>query len=378
MKKFIVFFAALSMVLGFAVTAAMADVDLYGSIRFRTYWVDKDADYSAAGGTFPNSKHISGQAHDDEDLDWKLGYLSRWGVKYKSGDIRGLVELDTRDGDEGEGSSEIGDVRVRHIYGEWDFGAGKLLIGQTFNPCTVYSNGLGFYAGGLQQFGGIGIVEFRTSQIRLTFGDLQLAFLTPDTEQALPAGYVDKDTTFPRIEARYSFKLDPVTVDFMGGYQTYEVVDANDNEESIDSYILGLYARANFGPAYVKGTLNYRQNGTNYGLWTTVDEAAVMEGGSVQDAETWGAQLVAGWKINDTFKVEAAYSMVDAENDDQALKNEDSASAYMLLCNIKLAPGVSVQPELIFEDQEDRFDNGVKTCEGDATIFGVFWMINFK
>ena len=382
MKKFMVFLACLAafaMVFGFTVTAAMADVDLYGSVRFRTYWIDKDKDYSEAGGKFPNSKHTSFQPYDDEDLDWKMGYLTRWGVKYQSGDVRGLVELDTRDQDEGEGSSEIGDVRVRHVYGEWDFGSGKLLIGQTFNPFTVYSNGIGFYAGGLQQFGGMGLVEFRTSQIRLTFGNLQLAFMTPDIETAV-AGHatVDEDTILPRIEARYSLKLDPVTIDFMGGWQSYDIVDTNDDEESVDCYVAGLYARANFGPAYVKGTLSYRQNGTNYGLWTVVDEAAVYEGDSIADAEAYGAQLIAGYKINDMFTVEAAYSMVTSENDDQIQKNEDDASAFGVLCKITLAPGVTVQPELIFEDQEDRYDDGIKTEEGDATIFGVFWMINFK
>jgi len=376
MKKIIgllVFLATFAMVFGFTVTAAMADADLYGSVRFRTYWADKDKDFTGTG-------------YDDEDLDWRIGYLSRWGVNYQSGDVKGKIEMDTRDSDGDDGSAELGDVRVRHLYGEWDFGSGKLLIGQTFNLLTVYSNGLGYYSGGLQKFGGMGLDYFRTSQIRLTFGNLQLAFLTPNTDQdvigtdELGAAYAtsDEDTTLPRIEARYSLKLDPVTVDFMGGWQTYDVVDATDSDESIDSWLVGVFARANFGPAYVKGTLNYRQNGTNYGLWTVVDETARMEGGSVQDAEAWGAQLTAGWKINDTFKVEAAYSMVEAENDDMSTKYEDDASAFMLLCNIALAPGVSVQPELIFQDNEDKYVAGTKTEQGDATIFGVFWMINFK
>jgi hypothetical protein len=108
MKKLMVFFVALSMVMGFTVTAAMADADLYGSIRFRTYWVDKDENYGGA-------------AFDDEDLDWRIGYLSRWGVNYQSGNIKGKLEMDTRDSDGEEGSAELGDVRVRHLYGEWDF-----------------------------------------------------------------------------------------------------------------------------------------------------------------------------------------------------------------------------------------------------------------
>jgi len=366
MKKFIVFLAALSMVLGFTVTAAMADADLYGSIRFRTYWIDQD-------------KHASSTGYSDEDLEWKLGYLSRWGVKYQTGDVRGVVELDTRDRDEGEGSSEIGDVRVRHLYGEWDFGKGKLLIGQTFNPYTFYNSGVGFFSGGLQKFGGMGLVEFRTSQIRLTFGNLVLAFLTPDVETSVP-GYAtaDTDRTLPRMEVRYTAKLDPVKLDFVGGWQSYDVVDALDNDESVDSYVLGVNAVANFGPAYVKAALTYRQNGTNYGVWTVVDEAAVYENGSIADAEAWGAQLTLGYKINDKVKVEAAYSQVEAENDDMVGKYEDDASVIALACNISLAPGVSVQPEIVFQDNEDRYVGSGKEDQGEVTVFGVFWVINFK
>ena len=374
MKKFIMFLAALSMVLGFAVTAAMADVDLYGSVRFRTYWADKDKDFTGTG-------------YDDEDLEWRIGFLTRWGANYKSDKIRGKVELDTRDQDKQEGSSEIGDIRVRHMYGEYDFGSGKILIGQTFNPCTVYSSSLGYYSGGIQKFGGLGLKYFRTSQIRLTFGDLQLAFLTPDSSinsLMLPDGTdwtaSDTDETFPRIEARYSLKLDPVTIDFMGGWQSYDVVDANDSDESIDSYQLGIYARANFGPLYVKGVGTYAQNGGNYGLWsaTVVNQNAMMENGSIQDTDSWGGSIVAGYKINDMFTVEGSYGLASSENDDQALKNEDDAQVWTLLTKITIAPGFTIQPELIYEDRDEKTVDGVKYDKGDATIFGVFWVMNFK
>ena len=368
MKKITLFLACLAafaMVFGFTVTAAMADADLYGSIRFRTYWADKDKDFSGTG-------------YDDEDLEWRIGYLSRWGVNYQSGDVKGKVELDTRDSDGNEGSAELSDVRVRHIYGEWDFGAGKLLIGQTFNPCTVYSSGLGYYSGGIQKFGGLGLSYFRTSQIRLTFGDLQLAFLSPDTSEHY--GYADVDTTLPRIEARYNMKFDPFTLSVMGGWQSYDVVDANDHDEDIDSWLVGVYATVNLGPAYVKAVLDYAQNGGNYGLWsaTVVDQNALIEGEDVQDCEMWGGSLVAGYKVSDTLTLEGSYGFADAENDDSRFKNEDDAQVFTLLAKITLAPGVIVQPELIYEDREDKWVNDVKTEQGDAWIGGVFWMINFK
>jgi hypothetical protein len=365
MKKLIVFLAALSMVLGFTVTAAMADADLYGSIRFRTYWADKDTNY-ATGAT----------NYDDEDLDWRIGFLSRWGVNYKSGNIKGKLEMDTRDADQDEGSAELGDVRVRHLYGEWDFGAGKLLIGQTFNPCTVYLSGLGYYSGGLQRFHSTGLKYFRTSQIRLTFDKFMIAFLTPDTEQDY--AQADIDTTLPRIEARYSLKLDPVTLDFMGGWQQYDVVDALDNDEDITSYFVGLYAQANFGPTYLKGLVNYRQNGGNYGLWSVVNETAQWNGSDFDDATAIGYAATIGYKVADNITVEATYAASNAENDDAVGDPEDDASAYSLLVKYSPAPGVIIQPELIYDDREESDYIGADDDQGDALIFGVFWMINFK
>jgi hypothetical protein len=366
MKKLMVFFVALSMVLGFTVTAAMADADLYGSIRFRTYWVDKDDAYSGTG-------------FDDEDLDWRIGYLSRWGVNYQSGNIKGKLEMDTRDADGEEGSAELGDVRVRHLYGEWDFGTGKLLIGQTFNPCTVYASGLGYYSGGLQRFHSTGLDYFRTSQIRLTFDKFMIAFMTPDTNEDYAAvGGADIDTTLPRIEARYSFNLDPVKLDVMGGWQSYDVVDATDDEESIDSYFVGLYAQANFGPCYVKGLVNWRQNGDNYGLWTVVEESAQWNGNDFDDSTAIGYSAVVGYKFSDKVTVEAAYAASQAENDDIAGDPEDDAQAYALLVKYSPAPGVIIQPELIYDDREESDFIGPDDDQGDALIAGVFWMINFK
>jgi hypothetical protein len=298
-------------------------------------------------------------------------------MNFKSGDITGKVELDTRDSDGDEGSAELGDVRVRHMYGEWNFGSGKLLIGQTFNPCTIYLSGIGYFSGGLQKFGGMGLSYFRTSMIRLTFGNLKVAFMSPDTSQGGLGTYtIDTDTTLPRIEARYTLKLEPVTIDFMGGYQTYDIIDAADQDKDIESYIAGIAVKANFGAAYVKAIANYRQNGGNYGMWTVVNENATWDGTDVSDSECFGYGGVIGFKVSDMVTLEAGYMKADAENDDNS---EDEAQAYSLHCKITLAPGVTMQPEIIFDDREDVTSSaGVVTEEGDATIFGVFWMINFK
>ena len=65
MKKFIVLFAAFAMVFVFA-PAATADVEVYGSARFRTYSADVD----------PN---VAGTS-SDRDTEWRIGHLTRFGA----------------------------------------------------------------------------------------------------------------------------------------------------------------------------------------------------------------------------------------------------------------------------------------------------------
>ncbi len=106
-------------------------------------------------------------------------------------------------------------------------------------------------------------------------------------------------------------------------------------------------------------------------------EIAALEGTSVKDATGFGVVAALGWKINDMFTLEASYSSLTSEQD-TALNNEDDATVWGLIAKITMAPGVYIIPELIFQDNKDVSTNGVTTDQGDATIFGVFWRIDFK
>jgi hypothetical protein len=371
MKKLIVILAAIAMVVSFTATA-MAEVDLYGSARFRTYW------WSVDSGT-PGSD-------SDDDLEWRMGHLSRFGANFKSDKITGKFELDARavgattDQIEGiSGSSGLGQMRLRHLWGEYDFGAGKLMIGQNYPLFDAPVSGINFYSGGFQKIGGIGYTVARTSQIRLTFGDLRVAFLSPDTSAGGLGALSEVNTMFPKAEIRYDMKMDAFALNFIGGYQSYEIEDlATKVTEDVTSWVLGARAHANFGPVYAALSLNYRQNGANYGAWTVSSkEAAVYEGNSIKDATAFGYVAALGFKVNDMFTLEASYGNLTSEQD-TALNNEDDANVFGFLAKITVAPGVYVIPELIFQDNKDRIDNNVSTDQGDATIFGVFWMINFK
>jgi hypothetical protein len=382
MKKLIVLLAVIAMVGAFTATA-IADVSLYGSARFRTYY--KDVDNGVAG------------ADSDKDVEWRQGTLNRFGANFKADKITGKLEIDSRSGsagslddiEAGSQASGLGNLRLRHLWGQYDFGMGKLMIGQNYPLYDAPVSGINFYAGGLQKFGGMGYTVARTGQIRLTFGDFRVAFLPPDTSKTVPPGstipYSEVNTLFPKIELRYDMKMDAFALNFIGGYQSYEVEDYNQalntgskSTENVDSFVLGARGKFNFGPGYAGLGLTYRQNGGEYGAWTvSTKETAIFQGNNLKDGKALGIVASLGWKVNDMFTLEGSFASLSSSQDTD-LNNEDDALAYGLIGKITVAPGVYIIPELIFQDNKDVITNGVTTEQGDATIFGVFWMINFK
>jgi len=375
MKKFIIFIAAFAMV-GAAVATAMADVDLYGSARFRTYYTD-------------TSKEATGTGYDDGDLEWQMGYLTRFGANFKSDKITGKFEMDARVATPGDypgsfavgmGASSVGNMRLRQLWGQYDFGSWKFMIGQNYPLYDAPVSGLNYYSGGLQKFGGIGYDIARTSQMRFTINNLRIAFLPTDRSKGGVAGYdTDTDSFIPKIEMRYDLKADWGVLNFIGGYQTYKAVNDVDADKTISSWVAGIRGKFNFGPAYLGASLSYRQNGENYGAWTEVDELAKFDGNDIQDTTAWGGVLALGFKINDSNTLEASYGYVSAEQD-LAGTWEDKKQAFGLMWKYTVAPGFYIVPEFIYQDNKNtqRGDLVPEEDNGDVTIFGVFWRIDFK
>ncbi len=371
MKKFIIFVAAIAMVGSFVATA-MADVSLYGSARFRSYY--KDSDPGGPG------------AVTDGDLEWRMGHLTRFGANFKSDKITGKFEMDARAGGKGvtgdiegsSGASELGNLRLRLLWGEYDFGSWKFLVGQNYPLYDAPVSGINYYSGGLQQFGGIGITVARTSQMRFTINNLRIAFLQTDTSKGGLPGYTsDVDVILPKIEARYDLKADWGVLNFIGGYQTYKAVNALDQDKTISSWVAGVRGKFNFGPAYLGAALTYRQNGGNYGAWTAINENAQFDGTDVQDTTAWGGVVALGYKINDSNTVEVNYATVNSEYDLPGTY-EDKTQAIALLYKYTVAPGFYIIPEFIFQDNQETTTAGVDSDNGDDTIIGIFWRIDFK
>jgi hypothetical protein len=382
MKKLIALVAALVMVSSFAYAA---DWNFYGSSRVSTFWTTVDANTSGTADVDAYAQALQGN--------------SRIGANVKvSDELTGRFEYGTG-------------VNVRLLYGEWNFGGGKLLVGQTYSPLNLfYSNQVFGADTDLLPYGGV--YSGREPMLQLTFGDFKVAVVAPGTsaitvgvadgsvgwdkdndgdydatDAALAASaatgwdqvinidtddYDSIETSLPGIEVSYSFNLNPVALKVAAGYQKYELSNGT-NTIDVDSYVIALGGKVNLGMAYLAADYYFGQNPGNmiwidYNGGTSVDGLATVTGTTVNDNEVTGYLLVAGAKINDMFAVEAGYSTVSADLDRST--TDDDASAYYLQATITLAPGVSITPEYGVIDYEENGQN-------ETIYVGVKWQINF-
>lgn len=367
MKKLIALFAGIAMVAGFAMTAAAADWNFYGSARISTFIVDTDFE-DFVNGIGDN---------DDTDLGHELQGNSRIGARVKvSDELSGRFEF-------GVNNST---VTSRLIYGTWNFGAGALTVGKFYSPLNLfYSNQVFGSDSNMLNIGGM--YSGRNAGIQLKFGNFKIAALQPnsstntfflgtDISAVTP---VDIDTTFPKIEASYHLDLGTGFIDIAGGYNTYDL-DLGFADDDIDSWIIALGGGMNFGNFYVKGDIWFGENVGAYGIWhNTVDDPLSIPGVISDDAESMGFLIVVGAKINDMISVEAGYGYTETDTDNSALgfDLEDDYSAWYIQATINLAPGVFIVPEIGYLDGEET-DVQVADFDDPTTLYyGLKWQINF-
>ena len=369
MKKLIILAASFALVASFAMTAAAADWNFYGSSRIATFWNNVEA----IGGTSDVDQFSLGQQGN-----------SRIGAKVKvSDELSGRFEYGTG-------------VNTRILYGEWNFGSGSFLVGQTYAPLNmfmsnqVYGSDLGLLSTG-------GVFSGREPMLQLKFGGFKIAlvknnntdnisittpgtpgFVTPvppfTVTPAVPAvtntGAVEN--SFPAIEASYRYGMDNWSVTAAGGYQTYERTIGTTIYD-VDSYVVALGGTLSFGSVYTKGNVYMGENSGNLisvdvgNGWASGGYAGI-NGTNVDDNDVLGYVLVLGAKINDMFSVEAGYSY--AETELSSVSVSDEISNYYLNATIVFAPGVFVVPEIGVIDGEE-------VGQTEETYFGAKWQINF-
>ncbi len=335
MKKLMVFVAALALVAGSAMTAAAADWNFYGSSRVATFWVDEDL-------------------ADTTNYEQGLQGNARIGANVKvSDELTGQFEYGTG-------------VNVRVLWGEWNFGAGALGIGQHYTPLNMfYSNQVFGSDNDLLAQGGV--YGGRQSMIQLEFGDFQIAFTEVDDDN-LGTGF-GTEVDFPAIEVSYDLRMDAFSLALAGGYQSYEV-----GGHDVDSWVVAVGGKVNFGAAYVGGNVYLGENAGNLMAVSVDGDNAWDDGYAVYDAannniadnDNIGFMLAAGMKANDMFAFEIGYGWAETD----VLGVEDEVQAYYVQSTITLAPGVFITPEI------GMFD-GDETGDDETIYYGAKWQINF-
>ena len=345
MKKLLVLLAAVAFVVAFTVPAMSADWNFYGSSRISTFF---DGD----------SEELTGTGFDDDDLTWGLQGNSRIGAKVKAGDISGRFEYGTG-------------INLRLLYASWNFGGGELLVGQAYTPVNYFiSNQV--YGGDTDMLNTGGIYTGRRPMIQIKTGGFKIALVEPNTGAVTGYAAADTDTSIPKIEASYGFNAGPLKLALMAMYNSFDVVDAANNEEGVDSYVLGLGFKIPFGAAYVNGNVWIGQNTGNTTLLTAGAHAAAWDGANIVDNDALGYLLVVGFKASDALSFELGYGQVEHELDGAA--DADETAAYYAQAVINIAKGFFVVPEV---GKIDYKEDAAGNDQGDTTYFGAKWQINF-
>jgi hypothetical protein len=378
MKKLTILFAAIALVC-FAVPAMAVDWNFYGSARIYTFYISTDlGDTNDAAGK-----------DGDAQLSWgnENGNNSRIGAKVKAESVSGRFELQLKGNADGDPGTYVS-TETRLMYGQWDFGAGKLKVGKDYTPVSqfvagqVFDEDLGLLGIGAQ-YGN------RTPQIALNFGGFDLALIQQKsdgitTAAGAPTGG-DNDSYLPKIEASYGMAFDTWNFGIQGGYQYYTIDTAEtavlDSQElDITSYTIGATAGVNFGPAYVRGAGSYGQNWGQaaWGLnkFKTDGSDAYWKGAgsnNVDDTTSYMALLAAGLKATDMLSFEAGFGI---RNDNPDVDGADDQTAWAVYGQsvIVMAPGVYLVPEVGYYDYGDHFDGD---DAGNQFYLGAKWQIDF-
>jgi len=355
MKKLLV----ILLVLGMVAPAMAAEWNFYGHSRVKAFYYNFDDKASSV-------LDENGDPESDTDLSMGLQGNARIGANVKASDeVSGRFEYGTG-------------VNVRLLYGVYNFGAGSLLVGQDYTPIdTLYSNQVVEDDNGLLYEGCT--YEGRIAQLKLKMGGFQMA-LVGNKASGVDA---DTDVILPKIELAYDMNMDTVSVGGYAGYQTYKTGAAGVDHD-VTSYLVGVRAKINMGPAYINAVAHYGQNLGNYGILMRNSYAGsqLSSGGDTEDAKSYAAALIAGAKFSDMVAIEAGVGYMKNEVDTVgagSVTQEGDAMTYYVQAPITLAPGVFIVPEITIFDLGDD-DNGIsggKIDNGQVTTYGAKFQINF-
>lgn len=323
---------------------AIAETSFYGSARMATFY--NIADVPATGKTAGFDEHLQGN--------------STFGMNTDAGEVKGKVELGTG----------AGNVALRLLYGTWNFGAGKLTVGQDYNSyylgsAQVHTDDNAFKGYGAQW-------DTRQPQIRVNL-DNGVYFAAIQ-----PTGNVSGNDTGANAEANTNVKmyLPKLNIGYAGkaGAIAYNVGVVgssfkNAGDRQITAVLGYVTGSASFGATSLLYSASVSQNAGDMGFTGRAKADAAGK-----DAIGFEGFLQVSQKISDTITGNAGFGYAGDRMDVSGAKFNDKMSIFVN-APITLAKNVTVTPEF---DYYDQLNNAAGKDENKkAYALGAKWQINF-
>ena len=379
MKKSILGAVVLGATVALAVPAMALDVTPYGAIRIGT-WYTSNTHYSAAGA----SQH-------DSDFSLDLQGDSLVGVRVKEGDFFALAELGAYNP-----KARQNGVELRMLFGDWNFGEGKLRVGYLPSPYVFRSEQAFDADGGFNSYGSL--FDGRYAQIKVSLNNgFYLTMMKPApgltqgvvnstsnvsgsfantpynaTATTYAATSKDYDTFMPKMVAGYEGKSGFVS--FGGGVagNYYKVTDTTATNLSADITSLMGFAHTTIDlkPVELKFHLYGGQNMGDLMSNGAATAGSYYAGG--ENSYTVGGFGQIGYTASDKVKVYTGVSYETSKND--TYKTDDNKMAafanlqYDVTKNVKIVPEVSMLNDL---------DSSADTKEPRIYAAGVKWEMKF-
>jgi len=352
-----------------ALPAMAADVNFYGSARLATFYnmVTNDVDNDTTGF----DEHLQGNA--------------RVGANFKNGDFGGKFEY----------GASGGNANIRLLYGTWNFGSGKLTVGQDYNRYWQGSEQVHADDNGNIGYGALW--DGRQAQIRVDMNNgFYFAAIRPNGNvdngnQEVAGATAAADNTgnesyLPKLNVGYAGKYSNFSynVGVVGQYfkkTTNEawkldgtlipggVVFDGENVTAFMGYLTG---KAAFGATSLMFTAAYGQNLGDMGFSGHAGQFAD------EKTKSFEGQLQLSQKLSDTMSVNVGVGYSRDKMDDET----DDKMLVFANMPIKMAKYVTLVPEVSYYDQQgERLDITAKNYISDSDAknwaVGAKWQIDF-
>jgi hypothetical protein len=350
MKK-VVFVLAVVFLAGSVLSA----VDFYGNARIG-YWYDMQ------------DKDLTG-SESRTKLHYDLFGTSRFGANFAGEAYTGKIEV----------SMARTGVNLRQVWGEYDFGMLKLLIGQYYTGFFDLPNQATSIVSACENLMiGYGLTyDSRNPMIKLSMDNgAYLIFMEPKLVD--PAGVGGVDALLPKINLGMRFKFDNLML-----HPTFGINMSNYNkdfnaaemDESVLAYAAALTAKYCMGDLTILAQGSLGQNVADYGIlsgatggnasWDPVESEVI-------NATTTAGYLQVSYQMGEKTCLTAGSGFSGTDRDDYT--DPDTAMTAYLNAKIKLHPKMFIMPEVgMIDEMEDKMGN----VEGSRMYFGLNLQADF-